>query len=183
MRLNVPFILFLGVVGCGPTDRSQLAEEVLKMDPSFRPILEQREEYTSHIETAQREFALQRATVQRAITQLREDLAESGETLRRKKAHYKELMEPERRRLGFAVSMAMEELRAKRAQRSGIGRSISKLRKVLKEADETWSEQERKHQEAHLNEMLQDAKRLDDEVARLKDHLKLLKRKLFLIRF
>ena len=175
-------LLLLWAIGCGPVDRSQLTEEVLKADPSFRTVLEKRDEYASHIETADREFALKQATVQRTMQELREDLAESQQAVRKKTAGFRGLLEPERRRLGFAIEMATDEVRAKGVQRSSLGRSIVRLRKALEGADDTWSEQERSRQDGQLNEMLRDAQRLDDEMAALKAHVKLLKSKLLLLR-
>ena len=117
----------------------------------------------------------------RTIQRLRQDLAESRKAVRKKKAHYRQLMEPERRRVEFSMSMAREELRTKRVQRSSVGRSLARLRKALDGVDETWSPQERRRQEVQLEETLRDAQRLDEEITSMKEHVRLLKLKLRLI--
>lgn len=174
-------LLLAATAGCGAPDRSKLTDEVLKADPGFRNVLDQRNEYASQSSTTEREFALKRDTVQRTIDTLREELQESRKTLQKKQAHFRELLEPERRKLHFDLSMAVEELRAKRVQRASIGRSIARLRKTLKQADATWSEQERRQQDAQLQDMVEDARRLDGELATLKQHTDLLKHKLVLL--
>lgn len=181
-RWGVLWVLLLAATaGCGAPDRSKLTDEVLKADPGFRNILDQRNEYASQSATTEREFALKRDTVQRTIGKLREELEESRKALQKKQAHFRELLEPERRKLQFDLSMAVEELRAKRVQRASIGRSIAHLRKTLKQADTTWSEQERRQQDAQLKDMVEDARRLDDEMATLTRHTDLLKHKLVLL--
>ena len=163
-------------------DEEEIRKEILEADSSFGEVLERRDTYAGQIETAQREFALKRATVQRAIEKLREDLAESQRKVQGRKEHYSELMEPDNRKLEFAVSMAKEELRGKRVQRSSIGRSMTRLKKSLEEADATWSKQERERQQAKLEEMLKDAERLDQEMDALSEHVRLLKLKLRLLK-
>ncbi len=180
MRLIIWMVL-LGLGGCGPADLSAIKEEVLKTDPKFQAVLDEHEGYASQIETAEKEFTLKRSTVDRTIQRLRQDLAESRKAVRKKKARYRELMEPERRRVEFSMSMAREELRAKRVQRSSVGRSIARLRKALDGADETWSPQERRRQEVQLEEMLRDAQRLDEEITSIKEHVRFLRLKLRLI--
>jgi len=177
-------VLTLACAGCMLfVNEEEIRKEVLEADPAFSRVLEQRDSYAGQIETAQREFALKRATVQRAIEKLREDLAESQRKVQERKERYSQLMEPENRKLDFGVSMAKEELRGKRVQRSSIGRSAARLKKSLKEADATWSQQERERQQARLKEMLDDAQRLDQEIDALNEHVRLLKLKLKLLKF
>lgn len=174
--------LLILLAGCEPVDRAHLAKEVLKADPEFSVTLKERDNYASRIETADRELDLKRQTVKRAMGKLRQDLAESIQTVKQKRAHYRSLIEPELKRLRLAQSLAQDELKAKRQQHAGVGRSIAKLRKALKDSAEAWSPQEAQRQVLHQQEMLDDAKRLDREIAALNDHLKLLKHKLFLLR-
>lgn len=175
-------VVLAAVAGCGPTDRSQLADEVLQADPSFQSVLEVRDRYASQIETAEREYALKRDTVQRTIQALRQELAEGQRSVKQKKARYQVLIEPQRKRLDWSLSMATEELRNKRIQRASVGRSISQLRKALTAPDETWAEPDRQRRERQLQEMRRDAQRLDEEMTVLKQHLRLLQLKLRLIR-
>lgn len=163
-------------------DEEEIRKEILEADPSFGGVLERRDTYAGQMETAQRELALKRATVQRAIEKLREDLAKSQRKVQGRKERYSALMEPENRKLEFAVSMAKEELRGKRIQRSSIGRSMTRLKKSLEESDATWSPQEREHQQVKLEEMLRDAGRLDQEMGTLNEHVRLLKLKLRLLK-
>ncbi|MBI1991745.1 MAG: hypothetical protein HYS71_00700, partial [Candidatus Omnitrophica bacterium] len=100
-----------------------------------------------------------------------------------KVAEVKRQMEPERRRLQLELSMANEELYAKRFQRASLGRSIAQLRKAEKTVQAAGTEQARaRRQNAQLDELQRDAHRLDQEIAVIKGHLRLLKIKILLIR-
>ena len=81
----------------------------------------------------------------------------------------------------MGLSAAGEQLRTERQERATIGRAIAELRRDLKR-DTTWTPEERARQEGRLQEMLQDAQRIDDEMAGLKAHVRLLKTKLLLLR-
>jgi alpha-D-ribose 1-methylphosphonate 5-triphosphate synthase subunit PhnG len=76
----------------------------------------------------------------------------------------------------------VEELRRKRDQRASLGRQIVQLRKSLKGSQVNWTERERSRQQADLDALLQDAARLDREMAILKQHIRLHKVKLLLIK-
>ena len=180
MRYVILLTLF-ALPGCAPADRSTLVSDVLKKDPGFSSALQQRDECESRLQTAYRELALKRQTVKLTIEKLHQDLAESQQAVKQKKVQLENLLAPDRQRLELAISMAAEELRTKREQRAGIGRSMTKIRKALKDPNTNWSAQERARQETQLQEMLQDAKRLDREMAAITEHLRLLKTKLFLL--
>ena len=168
--------------GCTRTNREDLVKEVAKADPEFGAVLDKHRELSNRIETYERELALKRTTVDRTITQLRRDLSAATDSVRNKTAEAKKKMEPDRRRLALALSMAAEELQAKRVQRASLGRQITQLRKAVKTGGATWSEDERSQQEAKVTEMLRDAKRLDQEMDALKQHVRLIKIKLLLIK-
>ena len=91
-------------------------------------------------------------------------------------------IDPDRKRVELAYAMAAEELRAKRNQRASIGRSISRLRKALKQQQAPWTTEERSHHETELEDLLRETKRLDQEIAALNEHLRLLKIKQVLLR-
>jgi hypothetical protein len=182
MRRLIAILLVVGMASCAPANREDLVKEVLKADPEFSSVLEKQRELTSRIQTYERELALKRSTIERSIAQLRKDLATAAASTRAKTAEVKKRMEPDRQRLTLALSMSSEELRAKRIQRAGLGRSIAQLRKALNSKDAAWTEQERARQQAQLDEMLQDAARLDQEMAGLKQNVRLLKIKLLLIK-
>jgi hypothetical protein len=174
--------LLFGLGGCAPVNREELAKEVLKADPDFRYVLDKQRQMSNRIQTYQQELALKRSTVDRTIKQLRRDLAESVTAANKKIAQAKGYMAPDHERLTFALSMAGEELKMKRLNRASLGRSIAQLQKALK-SEHGASGLERAHQEAQLNEMLADAKRLDQELETLHQHVRLLKVKLLLIKF
>ena len=175
-------LLLMGLLsGCTRTNREDLAKEVLKADPEFGTVLDKHRELSNRIQTYERELALKRTTVERTITQLRHDLAAATDNVRNKIAEAKKKMEPDRKRLDLALSMAAEELQTKRAQRASLGRQMTQLRKAVKTGSAAWSEDERSQQEAKINEILRDAKRLDQEMAVLTQHLRLIKVKLLLI--
>ena len=89
-------------------------------------------------------------------------------------------MNPDRERLRLALTMAGEQLRGTQLQRSSISRSVSQLRKALKQENTALSAKERAGQAAQLDELLRDAKRWDVEILALREHVRLLKLKLLL---
>ncbi len=182
MRICTLLILLIGFSSCAPANREALSKEVLKADPKFAEVLDKHRELSNRLETYQKELALKRGTTERTIAQLRKDLAAAAATVRAKSAEVRKRMDPDRKRLDLAVSMAGEELQARRVQRASLGRSMTKLRKALESKDATWTEKERAQQQAQLDDMAREGQRLDQEIAGLKEHLRLLKVKLVLIK-
>ena len=176
--------LLAGLLGCSPpARRDTLIQEVLKAGPEFGQVLEKHRELQNRIETYERELALKRNTIERNITQMRRDLAVAATNFRQKTAETKKRMEPDQQRLELALSMASEQLQATRLQRASLGRRMVKLRKTFESKDTPWSAEERTRQHAQLDDMATDAKRLDQEMASLKAHVRLLKIKSLLIKF
>lgn len=182
MHRTTAALLCLVLAGCAQSSREQLAKEVLKADPNFSAVLEKHRELANRLETYERELTLKRTTVERSIAQLRKDLADAAANVKVKALDAKRKLEPERERLVLALAMASEELRAKRLQRASLGRGIAKLKKALGSAKDIWTKDERARQDTQIQEMLRDAARLDQEMAALKQHVRLLKIKLLLIR-
>lgn len=174
-------VLWLG--GCAPagSNRERLVAEVLKTDPGFAAVLDKHREVANRIETYERELALKRSAVERAIAEMRRELAAAVAAVKSKTVEAKQRLEPERSRLTLALSMASEALRAQQAQRASLGRSIARLNKAVQTARAAWTADERARQERQIREMLRDAGRVDQEIATLKAHLRLLKLKLQLI--
>ena len=177
-------VVWLGVLvsGCAPANREDLTKQVLKTDPEFAAVLDKHRELTNRIATFERELALKRTTVERSIAQLRKDLAVTAENVKGKIGETKKRMDPDQKRLDLELAAAGEELQTKRFQRATLGRSIARIRKALKSNTAGWSAQEQAHQQAQLDEMLRDAARLDQEMSALKEHVRLLKIKLLLIK-
>ena len=67
-------------------------------------------------------------------------------------------------------------------QRSTLGRTIAKLKKSRKAGDTAATPEERLAQEKQLNDLIVEAARVDQEIAALREHTRLLKVKLFLIK-
>ena len=169
--------------GCAPTDRDQLAKEVLAADPAFAGVLEKHRELANRIDTYQRELTLKQTTVDQTIKQLRQDLAASTEAVRIHTADTKAKMEPDRRQVTGALRAAAAELRERQTQRAAVGRAIAQLKKSLNSSSAALTSEERSRQEARVQEMLGDADRVDQEIALIKGHIRLLKIKLLLIQF
>ena len=169
--------------GCAPADRDQLAKEVLAADPSFAGVLEKHHELANRIDTYQRELALKRSTVDQTIKQMRQDLAASAEAVRSRSAETKAKMEPDRRRIADALRASAGELRARQAQRAAVGRELARLKKSLSRSGETALSPEQSGADPRLQDLLRDADRIDQEVALIKRHGRLLKIKLLLIQF
>ena len=168
--------------GCAPANRDQLVKEALSSDPDFATVLDKHREISNRIKTFEREYALKRSTAERTISQLRRELTAASAALRAKTSEAKTRMEPDRKRLALALSMASEEIQTKQLQRASIGRSIANVQKAAKGGGETWSEKERAQQHAQLEQMQRDATRLDQEIDALRQHARLLKVKLYLLK-
>jgi len=179
---SVIVLLIIWGLGCAPANREELAKQVLAVDPDFGAVLEKHRELSSRIETFQKELALKRSTTERAIAQMRRDLAAAAASVRARATETKKRMEPDQQRLELVLSVSSEELRTKRLQRASLGRTITQLRKSLNSKDAPWTTEERARQQAQLDESLRDASRLDQELQVLNEHVRLLKIKLLLIK-
>ena len=157
-------------------------QQVLKADPAFASVLDRHRELANKIDTYERELSLKRSTVQHSIEQLRKDLDVATASVAGKMAETRKRIAPEQDRLNLALSMADEELRAKRMQRASLGRSLSQLKKAVKNAGTAWSAEELGRQQARIDEIVRDAARLDQEMATIKEHVRLLRMKLLLIK-
>ncbi len=164
-------------------NREQLAQEILKTDPDFSWVLDKHRALSNRIHTYEQELALKRTTIEQGIAKMRKELMAATADVKSKIAELKKQVEPDRKRLELAVSMAGEELHTKRFQRASLGRKIAQLRKAGKTEQGVWTNEERAKQEEQINEAVQDAKRLDREIEGIKEHIRLLKVKLLLIRF
>lgn len=163
-------------------NREQLIKQVLDADPGFASVLARHREMSRRIDTYQRELALKRNTVEQSIRQMRKELTETAIAVNGKVDETRRRVEPERKRLELALFMAAEEMKAKRVQRSSLGRAIAKLRKSRKSGELSALKEERLQQESQLNDLIGDAARLDQEIAALKERIRLIKVKLFLIK-
>ncbi len=179
--MSVSLIAWLA--GCAPpAKREELVQQVLKEDPEFAQVLDKHQQLVNRIETYERELALKRGTIEHQIAQLRKELTVAIASVRQKTLDTKKRMEPDQQRLMLAISMGSEQLRAKREERASLGRSIAKLRKTLKDPNAPLTESERTTRSREIDEMLQDARRLDQELQTLSGHIRLLKIKLLLIK-
>ncbi len=181
---SLALLFLLTLASCGPPARREaLVQEVLKADPEFTHVLDKHQETRNRIETFMRELALKRSTIDHSIQQLRKELATAVLNAHQKTEEAKKRMEPDRARLTLALSMASEELRTKQLQRSSLGRQIAQLRKSLKgDGGATLTSQELSRREAQIEELLKDTQRIDQETASLREHVRLLKLKLLLIK-
>ena len=176
-------IALLVVAGCAkPVDREELTTQVLQADPEFSSVLAKHRELINRIETHGQELALKRSSIEHGIQQLRQELAQAAASVKEKTAELKKRIDPDRERLQLALTMSTEELRAKQLQRAGLGRSVTKLRKAAKNADANWTSKERSQQEREVDDRQRDMARLDQEMTAIKEHIRLLKIKLLLIK-
>ncbi|MBI2094193.1 MAG: hypothetical protein HYT88_05655 [Candidatus Omnitrophica bacterium] len=173
------FLLFL-TAGCSPpVSREQLLNEVTHQDPKFARVLERHQELLSRIATYEKELTLKRETVEHAIAQMRKDLEAAAASVKARIAEAKKQLEPQRQQLNAALAMASGELRVKRLQRSSFGRSIAQLRKAIQASQ---GSDEARLNQTQLDEMMQDARQIDIEIRSLREHIRLLRLKLYLIR-
>ncbi len=176
-------VLSVGIAGCGPpANPEKLREEVLKADPLFADTLAKRDDLANRIALFQRELDLKQSQAEQKIAQLRKDLADVRQQVTDKTEKVKTLLKPDRERLDLAQSLAVADRRAKHSQRASIGHAISQLRKALKQTAPPWTETERARMTKELDAHLQEAQRLDQEIALLNEHIRLLKIKRILLR-
>ena len=179
---SVALLCFCGS-GCGPqANEEQLRNEVLKAEPSFADALNKRDELDNRIMQLERELALKQTQVDRQITLLRKELQETRVQVTQKTQKITAVLKPYLERVDHALAMASEELSSKRSQRASISRSISRLRKALKQEKPPWTEPERARMDQELAELLRETERLDHEIAALNEHIRLLKLKRLLLR-
>ncbi len=172
-RLSL-IVLLCWMTGCAKVNRQQLEQEVLAADPEFRDVLEKRQELANRVQTYERELALKRTSIERNITQLRQELSDASQNVKTKTQEIRKRMEPDQERINLALSLANEKLRAARTQRTGVTRSVAKLRKALQSgAGGT---------EAELKELEREASRLDQEFKVMQRHVRLLRAKLLLLK-
>lgn len=176
-------LLGVALSGCGPpANPQQLRQDVLNADPAFAETLNKRDEAANRIALQERELAVKRSRVDGQIAQLRQELKEATDQAAQKTRQIKAMLDPDRQRVELAYGMAAEELKAKRQQRASIGRSVSQLRKTLKDPGSGWTESERAKMDRELNDFLSETERLDQEIAGLNQHIRLLKVKRLLLR-
>ena len=169
--------------GCGPpANPEQLRKEVLKADPGFAEVLAKRDEQANRIALLERELALKRNQVERQIVQLRNELKAVSTQANEKMQKIQLLIKPDQDRLALAQNLAIQERRAKQAQRSSLGSSISQLRKSLAQTTPPWPAEERAKMERDLQELMKETERVDRELDGLAQHIRLLKTKRILLR-
>ncbi len=175
-------VVLVGAGGGPPANPEKLREEILRADPSFNEALAKRDEQANRIALLERELELKRNQVERQISQLRNELKSVIAQVNEKSQKIRLLLKPDQDRLALAMNLATQELRAKRAQRSSVGTSISQLRKSLAKTTPPWPAAERAAMEHDLQDFLKDAERIDHELDGLANHIRLLKTKRILLR-
>ncbi|MBI3087831.1 MAG: hypothetical protein HYY91_02975 [Candidatus Omnitrophica bacterium] len=185
MRLSqlMMAVALCGMAGCSPPGQSEkLRKEVLSADPPFAKVLDRRDELADKITLLQRELALKKSTVERRVAQLRAELREAKREVAQKVRQTAVQLKPEQERVELAVGRAAEELKTKRAHRDGLARSISRIRKALGDKSATWTAADRSRLAQELDDLARETQRLDQELAVLAKHLRLLKAKRLLLR-
>lgn len=186
MRRIVQVTIGVGLcalAGCSPPGQSEkLRKEVLSTDPAFAKVLDRRDELADKVTLLQRELALKNSTVERQIAQLRTELREAKREVAQKVRQTTVQLKPEQERIGLAIGRATEELKAKRAHRDSLARSISRIRKALGDKGATWTATDRSRMSQELDDLVRETQRLDQELAALARHLRLLKAKRLLLR-
>ncbi len=176
-------LVLLAGSGCGPpANPEKLREDVLKADPSFSEVLAKRDEQANRIALMERELDLKRNQVERQIAQLRNELKAAAVQVNEKIQKIQLLIKPDQDRTTLAMNLAIQERRAKQAQRNSLAASVGQLRKSLSKTDPPWPAQERAKMERDLQELAQETGRMDHELDGLAQHIRLLKTKRILLR-
>lgn len=175
-RQLMTVVMLVAIAGCAPVNRDELVKQILKVDPEFGAVLEKHRELTNRVETFKRELALKRTHIERSMQQLRRELATATANVQAKTADAKKRMEPDHKRLEQALASTSSELQAKRQQRAALSRELAQKRKSSEPSASSSSDDSQRH------ELLRDVERLDAEMTALKEHARLLKIKLLLIK-
>lgn len=170
------------VGGCDSPTSKRLREEVLKADPKFADALEKRDQLADRIRLVKQEFSVKKSQIQGQIAKLRQELGQAQRQAQQKLRQVNSQLDADRQRLALALSMAREEFKVKQQQRDSLGRSISRLRKALKNSQPPWTDADRAKMDRELADLLQEAGRLDQELDGLRAHLRLLEHKQTLLR-
>ena len=131
---------------------------------------------------SQREFAVKKGQLEGQIAKLRDELTQARRQADQKIRQSNGQLGSDRQHLALALSMAQEEFKAKQHQRDSLGRSISRLRKALKEPGSSWTSADRAKMDRELAQLSEETTRLDQELQGLRSHLWLLKHKQALLR-
>jgi chromosome segregation ATPase len=156
-----------------PEDPQALRSRVLAADPKFSGVVKQRDELANRIQVLHRELQLTRTQIEDQITALRAELQAETKQTDQQVQELKNQLQPEVERVELTLAMAREELKGKRRQRGALGRSISRLRKSIKQATAVPPD-ERTKLDQELGSHLEETTRLDKELAALAEHIKLL---------
>ena len=174
VAILAPFL----IGGCDQfQNQEKLRQEVLSADPQFAHVLQKRDQLADRMILSQREFAVKKGQLEGQIAKLRDELAQARRQADQKIRQSNGQLDADRQRLMLALSMAQEEFKAKHHQRDSLGRSISRLRKALKEPGSTWTNADRARMDRELAQLVEETTRLDQELQGLRSHLRLLKRK------
>ena len=171
--------------GCSqrPMNAEAMRGEVLRADPEFVRVLERRDDLASRVKVLENELALRRGQVERQIDQLRRGLRETTEQVNHNIDGIKALLNPIAEDVDRDLTTATAELKARREQRASFGRSVSGLRKSIKQHAIQWTPPERSEKDNELAEMLDEIRRLDHEIAGMEAHLRILHMKRQLLRW
>lgn len=170
-RLVGLLLVLSWAAGCMPVDREKLTKEVTAKDPAFGMVLEKHREIASRIQTFDRELSVRRSEVEKKINQLRKDLVDAASSVRAKSEEARKRMEPDRQRLQSELAQTANDLRIKREQRSTLGKEVAFLKKSGQEQPSD-----------KLQGLLKQAAAVDEDLASLKDRVRLIKIKLLLIK-
>lgn len=189
--LRILMVLSAGLLALGAgkctfqpaANRDELTKEVLAADPKFDKVLEKYRELANRIDTFEQELALKRQTVDESIAQLKKDLTATEAQVKAKIEETKKKIEPDAQAHAAALETAAQELRAKQAQRASLGKSMAQQQKLLKSQDAPLAADAREKETQRLAEMTKAAAVMDEEMAALKNHIRLLKIKIILLKF
>ena len=182
--LPVAALLLVSAAGCGRTPSSEqaLRKQAVAADPAFAKVLDRRDDVADRLRVISHELTLKQNQIEGRVAQLQKELNEAKTQATRKIRETRESLQPDEARLRLALSLSADDDNAKQHQRDSVSRSVSRLRKALKDHKAGWSDGERGRMDGELADLLAELKRLDQEMRVLKEHRKLLKIKLDLLR-
>ena len=158
-------------------DLQAVKSRVLAADEKFSAPLAKHDELANQLQVLDRELQLKRTQIEDQIAKLRGELLEATKQSKQQAEQLKAQLNPEVERVELALAMAKEEQKSKRRQRGALGRSVSKLRKSIKQAQDSQAGEDPTKLSQELTNHLEEMTRLDKELASLGQHIELLEDK------
>lgn len=176
-------ICFFTLTGCNLFNRSADVEQIIRQDPAFKEIFQKKLDLDAQITTISNELYAYREEIESKISQLKKDYVSRKADADSKLRDLKSRLNPEREELRRRLSAKAGELKIKSQELSSIKARLATLRKMLTSKDAITLKDEARHEwEEELRRLELKEEPVREEIASLRDSLRLLKSELSLLK-